>query len=66
MEQATAHSNADRMRPIVGAQFVHEILDVEIHGSLRDGELTGDLLVTIAITNESEHLQFSARKIFIA
>ena len=54
------------MRPIVGAQFIHEILDVKIHGSLRDRELIGDLLVTIAIANESKHFQFPARKIFIA
>src|ERR1700678_192254 len=66
LQQATPHRNRNRVRPIVSAQLVHEISDVIVDGSLRDGELIGDLLVTIAIANQSQNLQLSAGEIFIA
>jgi hypothetical protein len=59
LQEAAPHGDGHRVRPIVGAQFVDQVLDVEIHGRLRDGEPIGDLLVAMAVTNQAQHLQLA-------
>ena len=44
------------MCPIVGLKFIHQILDVEVNGGLRNRQLIRDLLVAMAISNESKNL----------
>jgi hypothetical protein len=65
-KQPTSKCNGYRMRPIIGAQFVHEVLDVEIDGCFRYSQLIRNLFVAIPITDESEHLQLPGRKILLA
>ncbi len=36
LEYPTAHRNGNRMGPIIGLKFIHEIFDVEVNGSLRN------------------------------
>ena len=65
LQQATPQRDGDCMRPIVGLKFIHQVLDVEVNCSLRDCQLIGDLLVAIAISNESKNLQFPRRKVTV-
>src|ERR1700692_1232304 len=64
LQQATPERNGDRVGPVIGAELVHEILDVEVNGGLRYCELIGDLLVAIAISDEPKYFQFPGRQIF--
>jgi hypothetical protein len=54
------------MRPIIGAQFVHEVLDVEIDGCFRNSQLIRNLFVAMAVPNELEDLQLPNRQILLA
>jgi hypothetical protein len=66
LKQASPDRDGYRMRPIVGPELIHEILDVEINGSLRDRQVIGNLFVAMAVSNESKNFQFSRRKIVVA
>jgi len=66
LKQASPDRDGYRMGPIVGPELIHEILDMEIDGSLRDGQLIGNLFVAMAVSNESKNFQFSRRKIVVA
>src|SRR5215471_19164908 len=66
LEQATSDCNRYRVRPIVGSQFVHQVLNVKVDGSFRDGQLISDLLVTGAVPYESEHLQLPLGELLVA
>jgi hypothetical protein len=66
LKEATPESNGDRVRSIVGAELVHEILDVEVNRGLCDCELIGNLLVATAVSDEPKYFQFPGRQIFIA
>src|SRR5260370_35310892 len=66
LKQPTPQCNSDRVGAVVGSQFVHEVLDVEVCGGLRDRQLIGNLLVAISISDEPEHVQFPGRKIFFS
>jgi hypothetical protein len=54
------------VRPIIGAQLANDILDVEIDSGFRNGQLVGNLLIAIAISNEPEYIEFPARKVVVA
>ena len=66
LKQSSPDRDGYRMGPIVGPELIHEILDVEIDGGLRDGQFIGNLFVAVAISNESKDFQFSHRKIVVA
>ena len=38
---------------------------MEVDSSLGNGELIGDLLVAIAVSNKSQHFQFASRQIVV-
>src|SRR5258708_3234553 len=65
LKQAPPHRNGYGVRPIVGSQLVDEVLDVEVNRGLRNRELICNLLVAMAIANESKNLQFPRRKIVV-
>ena len=66
MKQTAPERNRHRMRPVIGSQLTHQVLDMETDGSLRDYELIGNLFVAIPVSNQLEYLQFASRKIFLA
>jgi hypothetical protein len=53
------------MRPIVGPEFVHQVLDVKINRVLRNRQLIGNLFVTMTVSNESENFQLPNCKIVV-
>src|SRR5260370_14105563 len=65
LQQATPDRNGYRMRPVIGSQFVHQVLDMEVHGSLRNCQLIRNLLVAITIPNESKNVQLPLRKVVV-
>lgn len=65
LKQTSSDRDGHRMRPIIGSQLVHQVLDMEVDGGFRNRQLIGDLLVAIPVTNESEHFQFPTRKIVV-
>src|SRR6202451_3365103 len=65
LKQSAPYRNSYGVRPIVGSQFVHKILNVEIDRGLRNRKLIGNLLVPITISNEPEYLQLANRQIVI-
>ena len=66
MQQTPPERNGDRMCPVIGTKLIHQVLDMETDGCLRDYELIGNLFVAIAISNEPEYFQFAICKIFLA
>ena len=54
------------MRPIVGAELVHEILDVEVDGRFGNAKMIGDLLVAMTIADQPQHIQLAAGQVFVA
>ncbi|HEX4166184.1 MAG TPA: hypothetical protein VHZ55_11990, partial [Bryobacteraceae bacterium] len=66
LKQTSPYRDGYRMGTIIGPQLVHEILDVEIDGGLRNGQMIGNLFVTVAVSNEPKDFQFSGRKIVVA
>jgi hypothetical protein len=44
-------------------KFIDEMLDVKVNGGLRDCQLVCYLLVTKAVSNESQHFQLAGGKI---
>ena len=53
------------MRPIIGSQFVYQVLDMKVDGSFRNCQLIRDLLIAIAVSNKPEHFQLPGRKIVV-
>ena len=54
------------MGPVVGMQLLDDILDVEINCRLRNPQSIGNLLVAIALLNQSQHFEFPTCKVFFA
>jgi hypothetical protein len=54
------------MSSVVRLQFVHQISDVKIDRSLSNGELIGDLLISMPVTDEPEYLQLPVAEIVFA
>src|SRR6266851_2881218 len=65
LQQAPPQRDGDCMGPIVGLQFIHQVLDVEVNRGLRNRQLIRNLLVAIAISNESKNLQLPFRKVVV-
>src|SRR5260370_22204623 len=53
------------MGSIVGLKFVYQVLDMEINRGLCNRKVIGNLLVAIAIANESKNLQLPLRKVVV-
>src|SRR5580692_1952462 len=66
LENAAPDRDGHRMSPVVGLQAAHNVLDVEVHGSLRNAELRGDLLVLRTVLNQSENLNLTFREGIVA
>src|SRR5262245_45287399 len=56
IDDSALQSDGDGVRPIVCGQLGKDVLDVALHGLLRDGELRGDELVGVPGSDELEHL----------
>src|SRR6266481_3679778 len=65
LQQAAPDRDCDCMGPIVCLKFIHQVLDVEVNRGLRNRQLIGNLLVAIAISNESKNLQLPGRKVVV-
>src|ERR1700739_1023898 len=65
-QQAPSHRNGDSMSSVVRLQFVDQVLDVEIDRSFSNCELIGDLLISMAVTDEPEYLQLPVGEIVFA
>src|SRR5262245_10208945 len=65
-EQPAPNRQYDRMRPVVGAELLYKVLDVEVDGRLGDGEQAGDLFVPMSPPNQIEHLELTRREIGVA
>jgi hypothetical protein len=65
-EQTPSHRNGDSMSSVVRLQFVHKVFDVEIDRRLSNCELIGDLLISMAVSDEPKHLQFPVGEIVFA
>src|SRR5215471_12719439 len=46
---------------IIGAELSDQILDMKVHGCLRDRKPIGNLLVAVSVSNELKYLQFAIR-----
>jgi hypothetical protein len=51
LQETSPHGNSDGMWTIVSAQFVHEILNMEIYGGVCNRQLIGNLLTAAAVSN---------------
>lgn len=55
VQESASQSDGDCMRPVVGLEFVHQVLYMKINRVFRDGQLIGNLFVAITVTNEPEN-----------
>src|SRR5260370_33314888 len=65
LQQATPKCDGDCMGAIGGLKFIHQVLNVEINCGFRDRQLVRNLLVAMAIANESKNLQLPLRKVVV-
>ena len=65
LQQAAPERDCDCVGPIVGLKLIHQVLDVEVNRGLRNRQLIRNLLVAIAISNESQNFQFPRREFVI-
>src|SRR5213592_1605058 len=48
LNDAAADGDRHRLRAIVGVEFVHDVLDMDLDGLVRDEQLRGDIPVPVA------------------
>src|SRR6266567_9228539 len=60
---ASPQGNGYCVCPIICVKLIHEVLYVEIHRGLSDRESVGYFLVSKAVADEREHLQFPGREV---
>ena len=48
LNDAAAEADRHRLRAIVGAEFAHDVLDVDLDGLLRDEQPRGDIPIPVA------------------
>jgi hypothetical protein len=53
------------MGSVIGPELAREILDVEIHGSFRNGKLTRYLLIAKPIPNHFQHVYLTRSKFIV-
>lgn len=66
MKKATPDRNGYRVGPVVGSQFVHQVLDMKVHRGLRNAELVGDLFVAVTVPDQPQNVQFPASEVLFA
>src|ERR687893_2676707 len=59
LDHAAAEGDGDRLRAVAGAELLHDVLDVNLHRLLGDGEPFGDVAVTVPARDQPEHLQLA-------
>lgn len=47
VDNSAADGDGDGLRAAVGAQFLHDVFDVNLDGFLRDEELLGDISIAM-------------------
>src|SRR5271166_1315511 len=53
------------MGPIVGPQLRENAADVALDGRFLDGELVGDLLVAVASSNQTKHINLARAQLIL-
>jgi hypothetical protein len=61
LEKTPTNGNHNGLGAIVGPQFANQILNVEVHGVLRNKQFIGDLFVFVTIPNEPKDVQLACR-----
>src|SRR5215212_11793753 len=59
LDDAAAEGDGDRLRAVAGAELLHDVLDVNLHGLLGDEELFGDVAVTVPARDQPENVQLA-------
>src|SRR3954464_2744361 len=62
LDETTVNPNRDRLRAISGAQFLHDVTDVNLRRVFRDRKVLGNIAVAIASGQPSKHLDFATRQ----
>ena len=63
--RASSNCDGDRVRPVVCAEFVDQVFDVEVDGCLSNPESIGNLLVAMAVAYQPEYVQFTSREVIL-
>jgi hypothetical protein len=58
LDNSPAHSDGYRLRPVVSAQFLHNVLDVDFDGLLGNQELLGDIPVAVTAGDLLQDLRY--------
>src|SRR6185369_3620413 len=66
LNYAAAQADGDGLGAIGGAQFFHDVLDVNLDGFFRDEEALGDFAVTISTGYFLQHLDLAVRENLVA
>src|SRR6185503_7978982 len=59
LNYAAAQADGDGLGAIGGAQFFHDVLDVNLDGFFRDEEAFGDFAVPVSIGHFPQHLDLT-------
>src|SRR6185503_5187767 len=62
LQQPSANSDGDCVGSIVRAELLDEVLDMEVDRGFCNSQAIGNLLVSMAVANQAEYLQFPRRE----
>ena len=65
MNYAAADADSDGLGAIGGAQFFHDVLDVDLDRLFGDEESLRDVTIAIAVSHFAQHFDFTLRQHFI-
>lgn len=60
MNDASAHGDGNRLRAVIGTEFSHDVLDVNLDSPFRDAELVGNIPVAISFGDLLQDLDLTS------
>src|SRR5215470_5306973 len=66
VDKASANADSNRLRTIVCAEFLQDVLEVCFDRLFRDKELFGNIPISISVRQLTKNVQFAGSKLFVA
>src|SRR5690349_18296552 len=66
LDDPTAHGDGDGLGAVARTQFVHDVLDMNFDGLLRDEEQFGDIAIPVTACDMPENIHLSRSQSLVA
>src|SRR5216683_1099618 len=65
LDDSAMHGNRDCLCTVAGAEFFHDVLDVDLDGFFGDKKLVGNISIAVATCNMIEDFYFARGQVFV-